>query len=649
MELSKHSENASMIFSKALDAHNANDSDAAQNLYNDVLAIEPDHSEANHNLGIIFFNKNEGEKALALLKKSLDQNPNISLYWASYINTLMQLDRIFEAIVLVEAARTSGLLCNQIESLYRQLELGSTEPNNKVIQQLKMLLDKDEFEEVRTACLRLKTVYPNSYVLCVALGKAFIGLKKPKLAIPHFIEATEHNPHWYDFSLIPLIGPQLKTENNTVLLKIASQTLDKISEGQFLFILNLITFKSEFRDEAFSLIKAYVESKGLRKLDSILNFEKELAMGVLKKFENQESYAKFYKIFEDFYDMNRIGPATEVDAEATGLLFFVHSPVFLAHTNPLFSILKTKQKTDRVTVASMQSDQLFREKCEQLGCKFIELQGSCTLDKLKHLELCGASHQSVIWQCLPVFLSYFSKRLSNVNWWSFKFNPPINGLNKCITGLPDVANSMYINGNKWHNIHGPFEMVNINKNPADWLNREGKIGAFCREELIDDEKYWTTVSHLLKNRKDLIFQYCGRRPIHEKWVSKLKIDPNQITFLGWLSSPEKEILKVALILDTYTLRHGLMGREGTIAGIPIIWPVTKNQGGGLDALYRRLPTENVLPNPISYSSFETNDSALGLVDKLAFDAVENLKVGLQQKALTETLPNSNFQQLLQLL
>ena len=259
-----------MIFSKALDAHNANDSDAAQNLYNDVLAIEPDHSEANHNLGIIFFNKNEGEKALALFKKSLDQNPNISLYWASYINTLMQLDRIFEAIVLVEAARTSGLLCNQIESLYRQLELGSTEPNDKVIHQLKILLYKDEFEKVRTACLRLKTVYPNSYWLCVALGQAFIGLKKSKLAITHLLEATEHNPHWA-VPLIPLIGPQLTTKNNTVLLKIASQTLDKISEGQFLFILNLVTFKSEFRDEAFSLIKAYVESKGLRKLDSILN------------------------------------------------------------------------------------------------------------------------------------------------------------------------------------------------------------------------------------------------------------------------------------------------------------------------------------------------------------------------------------------
>ena len=649
MELAENTVGASVLFKQGLDAQNANSSAVAQILYEDVLKIEPLHSEANHNLGIIFYNKNEFEKALVFFKNSVSNNSNVSLYWASYINALLQLDRIFEAIALVDAAKDAGLFCNQIASIYQYLQLGNIEPSDAVHQQLEVLLAQHKFDEVATACLRLEKVYPNSSILFAALGNAHIGQENIKLAIPCFTKAIQCNSQWANLSIIPLIGPKLTSKDCWLLLKIANQNIRTISASQFLFVLQLATFKSKFRDESFSLIQSFIERKGIEQLELILTLEPILAMSVLKKFENQESYAKFYKVFENFYNLNRIGPVREVASEATGVLFFVHSPVFLAHTNPLFSILKTKQKTDRVTVASMASDQLFTEKCEQLGCKFIELQGSNILEKLKHLELCGAKHKSVVWQCFPGYLSYFSKRLPNVNWWSFKFNPPISGLNKCIAGLPDDANSMYINGNKWHNINGPFEMVNINKNPADWLNREGKIGAFCREELIDDEKYWTTVSHLLKNRKNLTFQYCGRRPIHKKWVSKLEIDPNQVTFLGWLSSPEKEILKVAIILDTYTLRHGLMGREGTIAGIPIIWPVTKNQGGGLDALYRRLPTENVLPNPISYSGFETNDSALDLVDKLAFDAVENLKVGLQQKALTETLPNSNFQRLLQLL
>ena len=94
MELSELSENTSLIFSQALDAHKESDCEVAQKLYQNVLAIEPDHSEANHNLGIIFAKKNECEKALKLFNNCLQKNPNVSLYWASYIDTLIQVDRI---------------------------------------------------------------------------------------------------------------------------------------------------------------------------------------------------------------------------------------------------------------------------------------------------------------------------------------------------------------------------------------------------------------------------------------------------------------------------------------------------------------------------------------------------------------------------
>ena len=649
MELAENTAGASVLFKKGLDAQNANSSAVAQILYEDVLKIEPLHSEANHNLGIIFYNKNEFEKALVFFKNSVGNNSNVSLYWASYINTLLQLDRIFEAIALVDAAKDAGLFCNQIASIYQYLQLGKIEPSDAVHQQLEVLLAQHKFDEVATACLRLEKVYPNSSILFAALGNAHIGQENIKLAIPCFTKAIQCNSQWANLSIIPLIGPKLTSKDCWLLLKIANQNIRTISESQFLYVLQLATFKSKFRDESFSLIQSFIERKGIEQLELILTLEPILAMSVLKKFENQESYTKFYKVFENFYNLNRIGPVREVASEATGVLFFVHSPVFLAHTNPLFSILKTKRKNEKVTIASTQSDNLFKEVCKRLGCEFIELQGSNILEKLKHLELCGAKHKSVVWQCFPGYLSYFSKRLPNVNWWSFKFNPPISGVKKCITALPSNADSKYINGNQWYNFVPPFDMANRNKGPVNWRSREGIIGAFCREELIDDEKYWAVLSHLLKCRNTLTFRYCGRRPIHEKWVARFEIDPNQIVFLGWLSNPQEEILKVALILDTYTLPHGLMAREASIAGIPIVYPVTTNLVGGLDALYSRLPPENTLPNPLNYSSFETNDSALALIDQCAFNAVENMKVGLQQKELTETLPDSNFEKFLQIL
>ena len=649
MELSELSETASVIFSQALEAHKVSDCEVAQKLYGNVLAIEPDHSEANHNLGIIFAENNECDKALELFKNCLQKNPNISLYWANYIDTLIQVNRICEAVALVEAARDSGLFCDRISSIYKRLQLGSTEPGEMVIQQLDMLLYECKFDAVVAECLRLETVYPNSFILFVALGDAYIGQKKLELAIYYFIKVIQCNSNWANFSLIPLIGPKLTSKDCSLLLKIAHQNIPIISELQFLYILQLATFKSEFRDEAFTLIQAFIETKGIEKLERVLVMENRLTISVLKKFENQESYAIFYKIFEDFYNLNRIGPVREVNSEAAGVLFFVHCPSFLAHTNPLLSILKTKRKNEKVTIASMLPGLQFKEECERLGCEFIELQGDEILDKLKHLELCGAKHESVVWQCNPVFLSYFSKRLSNVNWWSFKFNPPISGIKKYITTLPSNADFMCINGNQWYNFTPPFEMANKNKSPVNWRSREGVIGAFCREELIDDEKYWAVLSHLLKCRNTLTFRYCGRRPIHKKWVARFEIDPNQIVFLGWLSNPQEEILKVALILDTYSLRHGLMAREASVACIPIIYPVATNQFGGLDALYSRLPPGNTLPNPLDYSSFDTNESALALIDQFAFNAAENKKVGLRQKELTETLTNRNFKEFLQLL
>jgi hypothetical protein len=315
----------------------------------------------------------------------------------------------------------------------------------------------------------------------------------------------------------------------------------------------------------------------------------------------------------------------------------------------MFTLLKTKPRNCRVTVASLNPHDSFKEKCNQLGCEFIVLEGTSTLHKLIHLERCAAEHNHVVWQCLPVYLSFFSKRLPNINWWSVKFHPSISGLQKCIT-TTGSGESTQIGNNYWHEFSPPFEMKNANKKPSNWSKRRGVIAAFCREELIDDEKYWAVLSHLLKSRKLLSFHYCGRRPIHEKWVEKFGIKPSQVVFLGWLPQPEKHILKVALILDTYGQPHGLMGREASIAGVPMIFPIREVKPVGPEAVYAALPPDINLQNPVEYSSFTTNDTALSLVDELAFKSSANKATGLRQKELINSMTNNiKFNDLVKLL
>ena len=52
-----------IIFQLGQEAHEANNLKVAKALYKDVLKFQPDHPDANHNMGLIYSNSSEHEKA----------------------------------------------------------------------------------------------------------------------------------------------------------------------------------------------------------------------------------------------------------------------------------------------------------------------------------------------------------------------------------------------------------------------------------------------------------------------------------------------------------------------------------------------------------------------------------------------------------
>ena len=50
MELNARDTDVASIFDEGLQAHNAGDLSAAEQLYQETLSIQPNHSEANHNI-----------------------------------------------------------------------------------------------------------------------------------------------------------------------------------------------------------------------------------------------------------------------------------------------------------------------------------------------------------------------------------------------------------------------------------------------------------------------------------------------------------------------------------------------------------------------------------------------------------------------
>lgn len=61
---------------QAIKAHKAEKLQDAEGLYTAILAAQPKHPDANHNLGVLAVSVNKTELALPLLKTALEVNPS---------------------------------------------------------------------------------------------------------------------------------------------------------------------------------------------------------------------------------------------------------------------------------------------------------------------------------------------------------------------------------------------------------------------------------------------------------------------------------------------------------------------------------------------------------------------------------------------
>jgi predicted TPR repeat methyltransferase len=194
MKLNLREADIAAIFDKGLQAHNAGDLSTAEQLYQETLAIKPEHPEANHNIGVVLVAKNELDRALVFFKFALDNSPNVSLFWASYIDTLIKLERIGESKNLVKAVKQAGISCDKIEVLSQHLDVQHQDPGPKKSEDLNKLLEQQKFKDAIKMCQSLTKTYPSSVVLNITLGKCYFELGQIDPAIESYQKAAEINP-----------------------------------------------------------------------------------------------------------------------------------------------------------------------------------------------------------------------------------------------------------------------------------------------------------------------------------------------------------------------------------------------------------------------------------------------------------------------
>ena len=105
---------------QAVAAHREGKLNEAENIYRAILQSQPNHPDANHNLGLIAVSLNQIEAAVPLFKAALDVNPNVELCWLSYVEALVRAERLKDAKRAIKKAKKKGFDAKKLEKLLSQ-------------------------------------------------------------------------------------------------------------------------------------------------------------------------------------------------------------------------------------------------------------------------------------------------------------------------------------------------------------------------------------------------------------------------------------------------------------------------------------------------------------------------------------------------
>ncbi len=81
------------IFTSAIQNHKKKNFKISENLYNEILNIDPNHVLAHNNLGLVFAQSGELQKAISYYEKALVLDPNKEIFNSNYGELLLSLNQ----------------------------------------------------------------------------------------------------------------------------------------------------------------------------------------------------------------------------------------------------------------------------------------------------------------------------------------------------------------------------------------------------------------------------------------------------------------------------------------------------------------------------------------------------------------------------
>ncbi len=189
---------------KGIEAHKVGKVQEADRYYTAILKINPNHPDANHNMGVLAVGIGKVNEALLFFKTAIKVKPSNAQFWLSYIDALIKLDRISDATAVLNQAKSYGAKGASLDQI--EIRLASLTPKNSNTQepsqeQLKSLIrmyTNCQYQQAVNKGSQLLKQFPNSINIFNIIGAANHGLGKLEKAVGSYRKALTIKPDYAD-------------------------------------------------------------------------------------------------------------------------------------------------------------------------------------------------------------------------------------------------------------------------------------------------------------------------------------------------------------------------------------------------------------------------------------------------------------------
>jgi len=187
---------------QGVDAHKEGRMQDAHRLYAAILKVQPKHPDANHNTGLLTVGDGKIELALPFFKTALEANPSNVQFWYSHIVALIKLEKLIDAKVLLDQAKSKGIKGVDFDQLEQRLsdtnKALSTKPDYAAVYNNMglTLQEQSKLEEAIEAYKKALSIKPNYANAFNNMGITLQEQGKLKEAIEAYRKALSIKPDY---------------------------------------------------------------------------------------------------------------------------------------------------------------------------------------------------------------------------------------------------------------------------------------------------------------------------------------------------------------------------------------------------------------------------------------------------------------------